>query len=233
MDRSEVRVVQAALDLPAPRIEALHRTLTDEERIKAARFHQALHRDRYIAGRGQLRQQLGAYLGIPPERVRLLTGPHGKPELAPECNPDDLRFNLAHSEDRALYAFARGRHLGVDIEYMRANIEIETLAAHFFAPNEASTLLALPEAQRLTAFFACWTRKEAYLKARGDGIPFGLDKFEVSLTPDAPAALLSTAFDPADRGRWTLHALEVGPGFAAAMVIEGQDSPAISLSRLE
>ena len=217
----------ASLDLPSSLLTPLMATLSEPERTRAARFHFARDHDRFIAGRGLLRRLLGRHLAMPPEQIRLMTGPNGKPELDPAFHPGDLTFNLSHSENRALFGLTYGRRIGVDIERVRPNIEIETLAERFFAPGETAALMALPEAQRVPAFFACWTRKEAYLKALGEGIGFGLDRFEVSLTPDAPPALLSTAFDPEEAMRWTLYSLDVSSDFAAAVVIEGSPCPLI------
>ena len=209
-------------------MEALGATLSAEEQVRAARFQRPLDRSRYIAGRGQLRRLLGGYTGLTPEQLRFISGPKGKPELASECNPDSLQFNLAHSGGMALYAVAWRRRVGVDLERIRADVEIETLAARFFTPEEAESLRSLPASQRTGAFFTCWTRKEAYLKARGDGITFGLERFAVSLLPDAPPALLRAPFDPAEVDRWTLHALDVGSDYAAALAVEGKERPTVS-----
>ena len=120
-----------------------------------------------------------------------------------------------------LYAVARGRRLGVDIERVRADAADERVAEQFFAPGEVAALGAFSESMRPLAFFNCWTRKEAYIKARGEGLSLRLDQFEVSLAPGEPAALLSTSGDPQESARWSLRALDTDPGYVAALAVEG------------
>ena len=178
-----------------------------------------------------LRRLLGRYTDLPPVSLRFVAGPNGKPELAAECNPNALQFNRTDSESLALYAFCRERRVGIDVEKLRATRDMEALARSFFTANETAALLSLPEAQRVSAFYACWTRKEAYLKARGDGLTFGLNRFEVSLLPNAPALLLDTPFDPAETLRWSLHDLDVPPGYAAALAVEKQVAAPMTLKQ--
>ena len=155
--------------------------------------------------------------------MRFVYGPHGKPELASDGGETGLRFNVSHSHGLALYAITRHREIGVDVERIRPEVASETIAEHFFSPREVAVLRALPATLQATAFFACWTRKEAYIKARGDGLSLPLDQFAVSLAPGEPAALLYTAWDAQEAARWALHDLASGPGYRAAVAVTGHD----------
>jgi 4'-phosphopantetheinyl transferase len=219
---AEVHVWLAPLALTEDAISRLEAVLSDEERRRAERFHFRRDRLRYIAGRGQLRELLGEYLGREPSAVRLWYTSHGKPGLVGEDNPGDLRFNVAHSEDLILYAVTRGREVGVDVERARP-LEWRELAARYFAPREVAELNALAPAAQEHAFFACWTRKEAYIKALSFGLTVPLDRFAVTLAPDAPAALASAEHDPAQLGRWALRELTPAPGYVGALAVEGRD----------
>jgi 4'-phosphopantetheinyl transferase len=218
----EVHVWRARLNLAAARLEGLWQTLVEEELSRALRFHTRKDRDRFIAARGLLRSIVGRYLGIGPGEVRLCYGEQGKPRLAGHDGPEAIRFNLAHSEDVALYAVTRGREIGVDVERIRPELAREPLAERFFSRREGSTLRALPVDQQAEAFFACWTRQEAYLKARGQGLlALPLDQFDVSLAPGEPAALLRVQGDEQEPLRWSLRHLSPEQGYAAALAVEG------------
>lgn len=219
----EVHLWRASLSQSHDVLRRLHSTLAPDEREKAARYHFPRHRDHYIAARGMLRRLVGRYLARPPESLQFSYGAHGKPSLDGAQAAEDLHFNLSHSHELALYAFARGRELGVDVEHMRADFAGEEIAARFFSAREVDMLRALPAEARTPAFFNCWTRKEAYIKARGEGLSHPLDAFDVSLVPGAPAALLGTRGDPLELTRWSLHALDVGEAYAAAVAVQGTD----------
>lgn len=216
-----VHVWRASLRVPPAQLAALEATLDEAERARADGFRSLEHRDRFVVGRGELRAILARYAGAPPEALRFGYGRRGKPAIAAVMNPGDLRFNLAHAGDLALYAITRARELGVDLERI-APREGEVLAERFFSRGEVLALRALPAADRLEAFYTCWTRKEAYLKATGDGLTTPLDQFEVAFRPGEPAALLRVAGDPVEPGRWSLAALDVDPDYAAALCVEGQ-----------
>jgi 4'-phosphopantetheinyl transferase len=166
-----------------------------------------------------LRAILSCYSGIEPSELRFLYGERDKPRLADETGGKWLRFNVSHSHGRALYAVTRGREVGIDLEHIRPGKDHAALAERFFSPREASTFLALPAELQTEAFYLCWTRKEAYIKARGDGLYLPLNRFDVSLIPGEPAALLRAQ----DQERWSLHALTPWPDYAAALVVEGAD----------
>jgi 4'-phosphopantetheinyl transferase len=214
----EVHVWSAVLGTP-PRAVAL--CLSDDERGRAERFHSAALRDRFVAWRALLRTVLGRYLGLDPASLRFTYGQGGKPALASGTGVAPLRFNLSHSQERALYAVSADREVGIDIERVRPDVEYEEVARRFFSAGEVAALLALPPDRRVEAFFACWTRKEAFVKARGGGLQIPLDGFEVSLAPDEPAALLRVDGGPEERLRWTLRSLDAASGFAAALAVSG------------
>jgi 4'-phosphopantetheinyl transferase len=210
------------LDLPAHELAAFEATLDAGERARAARFHFERDRRRWVAARGAMRVLLGRCADLPPERVAFRVGTHGKPALADAAARGDLRFNLSHAGGLALCALARGAEVGVDVEVVRAAFATDEIARRFFAPAEVAILAALHVEERVEAFFACWTRKEAYLKARGMGLALGLDRFEVSLAPGQPAVLLATRDEPAEAARWALESLSPGPGYAGALAVEGR-----------
>jgi 4'-phosphopantetheinyl transferase len=219
LGNEEVHVWRAHLELPAQTLEGLEQTLSPDERQRADRFHFARDRRHFVAGRGTLRLLLARYLGQRPDAIQFSYNPQGKPMLCPETG--GLRFNLAHSHGLVVYAVSRGRELGVDLERIRPNFDGEQLAERFFSARETAGLRSLSTQQRPDAFFSCWTRKEAYLKATGMGLSLPLDCFDVSLAP-AAAALLATRHDPAEARRWLLCDLVPGPGYAGALAVEGQ-----------
>ncbi len=208
-----------SLDALAPDLHRFNSILSADERQRAGRFHFRRDRDRFVVCRGALRLILSRRLGIKPEAVQFQYGPYGKPGLAHDTT---LRFNVSHSHEAALIAVARGADIGVDIERIRRDVDYETMAGRFFSRREAAALRALPDSHRVNAFFKCWTRKEAYLKARGDGLSFPLDGFDVSV--DGEAALLENRVDPAEISRWSLRDVsDEAAGYAAALAVEGGD----------
>ena len=219
--RDEIHVWRAALDSQDQPLSALERTLAPDELNRAARFHFQRDRRRFVVGRGVLRMILSRYLDLAPEQISFAYTAYGKPALAPPADQARLSFNVSHSGELALYAITRERAIGVDIEHMRDNVEHEQIAARFFAPVEHTRLCALPAEMRSAAFYACWTRKEAYIKAHGKGLSLPLDGFIVSLAPGEPAALLQTLEDPNEASHWSLQELFPGPGYTAALAVEG------------
>jgi len=223
LPENEVHIWQVDLEKLAPHVDTFLPLLCDEERERADRFRSREHGAHYAVARGTLRQLLGRYLGMLPEELVFSYGAHGKPDLAECYNGSGLRFNLSHSHQLALFAVTWRREVGVDVEYPRPQVDVERLARRFFAPVEVETLLHLPGERRREGFYNCWTRKEAYLKARGEGITVSLDSFAVSLAPGEPAELLGCDLDPGEIKRWKLRALEARKGYAAAVCAEGSD----------
>lgn len=213
-----VHVWRLHLDAPEARRQRCAGLLSADERKRAARFHFERDRRRYALARGYLRQVLSRYTGTGAAALRFDYGPQGKPFLA---DAPDFAFNLSHSHECALIAVGGVAEIGVDVEWMRPDIDLPALARRFFAAAEVAELEGLPETQRVEGFFRCWTRKEAFIKAVGQGLSCPLDRFRVTLTPGAPAALQEIAWAPDDVGQWTLANLEPGAGYAGAVMARG------------
>jgi 4'-phosphopantetheinyl transferase len=218
-----VHVWRAVLDVPESQVRNLWYTLTADERQRAERYVFQKDRTHFVVARGLLRVLLGRYLRQDPRHLHFTYGPHGKPALATDTGRASMHFNVSHSHGLALYAITRGREVGVDVERIRPAVVQEQIAEHFFSPREVIVLRALPPPLQAPAFFACWTRKEAYIKAKGDGLTLPLDQFEVSLAPGEPAALLRTAWDPQEAAGWALQDLAPAPGYRAAVAVAGHD----------
>ena len=219
----QVDIWRVHLKLPADALRALQETLSEDETGRAARFHFQRDRERFIAAHGGLRDILGRYLCVEPRQLEFRANPYGKPGLSEAFAGERLEFNLSHSGDFALFAVTIKRQVGVDIELIREDLSTEEIAGRFFSEREVNELLSLSPEQRSVAFFNCWTRKEAYIKACGLGLSLSLDGFDVSLAPGQPAILRPSRPDSQEALRWTLKELEVQPGYAAAVAIEGQD----------
>jgi 4'-phosphopantetheinyl transferase len=220
---NEVHIWRASLDLEASQIHLLGRILNADERARAKRFYFQKDRKQFIVARGLLRVILGRYLGIQPRQLRFCYGEKGKPALAREVDEDGLHFNSSHSNGLALYALTRNREVGVDLECIRPDVADEHIAGLFFSPQEFQELCSLHINKRREAFFNCWTRKEAYMKAKGNGLSLPMNQFEVSLIPEEPAVLLSTNEDPQEASRWSLQKLDPGLGFVGALAVEGHN----------
>src|SRR5436190_13219236 len=197
--------------------------LSLDEQERAGRFQKIRDAQRYVAARGSLRSLLGGYLAIEPGRLQFVYDAFGKPRLAGELRATSVSFSVSHCDDLALFGFVRGHKIGVDLERISTDIEVEDLAKRYFSPNEFQRLCSLSADQRREAFYCGWTRKEAYLKGRGEGLSYGLDGVEVSLAPGEPAVILSAFDDPHVSQRWTLQHLSPAPGFIGAVAVETSD----------
>ena len=220
LGEGEVHVWRACLDVTVEELQVRSKLLKEEERARGARYLRAEVGSRFVAGRGLLRRLLGMYLGTDAAEVEFTFNSFGKPALAAKHGAGDLRFNVSHSHDWALIAFTRGRELGVDIERVRPDFATREIAQRFFSPSEARRLIALPAATQTEAFFQCWTRKEGYIKARGEGLSRGLDSFEVAFGPGVDAAVLNALDDASPTARWLVLDLQPAQGFAGALVVE-------------
>ncbi|MGQ4646377.1 4'-phosphopantetheinyl transferase superfamily protein [Lyngbya aestuarii] len=218
---ADVHIWRAELDLSAGQIEQLTKTLSADEQQRANRFRFEQHRKHFIAGRGFLRAILSRYLNLEPTQLQFSYSSRGKPSLANTDNSGGLCFNLSHSNGLALYAVTRGQRLGIDLEHLRAMPDAEKLAKRFFCASEYAVINSLPPELKQEAFFNGWTRKEAYLKATGDGLA-GLEQVEVSLNPTEPATLLSIQGNPEAASCWSMYQLTPAPDYAAALVVEGK-----------
>jgi 4'-phosphopantetheinyl transferase len=218
-DRVDVWLVP--LEIPERERGLLEAGLSVEERARASRFRHSVDRARFVAVHGALRAILGRCLGVEPSCLRFSYGRFGKPALGGPTGASSVEFNLSHSGGLALVAASFGRRLGVDLERVDVARSGQEIAERFFSPREIAALRALPRERQIDAFFACWTRKEAYLKARGDGLSFPLDRFSVSVSPEEPASLLDCGDD--ETQRWVLQDLRPpGAGWAAALAVEGR-----------
>jgi len=218
----DVHVWRASLNQTVAVVSAHRQILAPDELERAAKYHFQRDRDRFIVARAVLRRLLASYLQSEPARLRFRTNEYGKPSLDIEAGREALRFNLSHSHDLALYAVVSKREVGVDLEYIQQDFDTKQIAERFFSTREIAALNALPANLQTESFFRCWTRKEAYVKARGEGLSLPLEQFDVSLSPDDPAALLNVAGNPAEASRWSLRELTPAPGYMAAIAIEGK-----------
>jgi len=213
LPENEIHIWRAWLDLETQERDRLSSYLSGDERARASRFVFQRDREHFAAARGRLRELLGTYFQRPPQSLEFRAGQYGKLSLADRA---DLRFNLTHSYGLALYAFAMNRELGIDVEKIRPEFASEEIAARYFSAAEQNELRELPVELRTSAFFLCWTRKEAYVKAHGGGLQIPLDSFDVSLTPGKPETLGST-----DSERWNLRSFEPAPEYIASLIGEG------------
>lgn len=216
-----VQVRLASLRVSPDELARLQQFLSDEELQRGNRLLDKERRDCYFAGRGILRELLGEYLGEEPGTIRISQGEFGKPHLSDHLEPNALCFNLSHAGDYLLVAFASGREVGVDLEQLQQDLNFRPMAERYFSEREQADLFTLPEKEQLTAFYRCWTRKEAYIKATGTGFSQPSNGFDVSILPGEPPALLAHRIRPGDVGRWSLRDLEVPEGYCAALAVEG------------
>lgn len=221
----ELDVWKVSLDdaeWPEPELTEL---LTEDERARAQAFHFEKHRRRFVVGRASLRRILARYLKADPTGLRFRYGERGKPELelgAAAVTTSPVRFNLSHSHGLAVFAVAREREVGVDVEWIRADVDVDGIAARFFSTAEHAALRQIAEPERRAAFFRVWTRKEAYLKAIGQGLFRCSRGFDVSVVGDEPPRLLHVASAPDEADRWSMEDFAPAPEFVGAVLAEGR-----------
>jgi 4'-phosphopantetheinyl transferase len=222
--RNEVHIWRVTLELPTVNPNLLRDLLSSNERARAERFVFSQHRDRFIVAHGFLRVILSSYLNCSPAEIAFTYDEHGKPWLlSPDHHGGKLNFNLAHSAMLAIYGVTLGRAIGVDIEHIRTDFAVDEIARSAFSANDAHCLFSLPPHERQKAFFDGWTRKEAFIKAKGTGLSLPLDQFDVTLAPGEPAALLETRWDKSEVQLWSLRAMDVAPDYAASIAVQGHD----------
>ena len=175
-----------------------------------------------MVSRGSLRLLLGAFLRLPADTLRFEYNEFGKPKLI-STQEQGLQFNVSHSGDLVLIAITKGRAVGLDVEKIRTDIDLDGVAARFFSIDENTRLASLAGPAKYEGFFTCWTRKEAYLKAHGGGLSLPLDQFDVSFRSTEEVGLLATRPDPNEAKRWTVRPINVPAGYVAALVGEGTD----------
>ncbi len=215
LSRAVVHVWQSGLDVPAGDLAYYAALLAEDERERANRFHFERDRNAYTAGRGMLRDLLGRYLSEPPAVLEISYSEYGKPLL----HGSDLQFNLAHSGGIVLFAFTLQAMVGVDLEVEREMSDAVAIAERFFSPGERETLRSLPQEEQIPAFFRCWSRKEAFIKAVGEGLSYPLDAFDVSLAPGEEARLLAVRGSAAEAANWSLRSLELPVGYQGALAV--------------
>lgn len=214
----EVQIWAINVADPPRSMAALHGLLTAEEQRRADRYHRPADRRRAVVGRGVLRVLLGDSLGRPPAALKFELAEHGKPVLQ-GVHGGGVEFNVSHSGDWVLIALSGAPPVGIDVEQIRPIRDLDALAARYFAPDEARTIRSLPAAERTEAFFLCWTRKEAVIKAVGMGLQMDLDRFSVSLARDTLPAVISIDGSRAAAGAWTLLDAAPSAGYAAAVAV--------------
>lgn len=222
MPVNEVHVWRAELDVSSAELERLARLLSPDEQARARRFRFRKDHAHFIAARGILREILSRYLDRDAAQLLFSYGPFGKPGLAPDSGADGLCFSLSHSQGLALFAMTRDREIGVDLEQIQTDFAWELVAERFFSACEAAALRSLPAAMGRKAFFACWTRREAYVKAKGDGLGRPLDDLESSLIREKAADLKCADGRRQETSRWSIEELYPGTGYAAALAVGGQ-----------
>lgn len=210
----------ARLDVPADVVRAEATVLSHSERRRADRFAFASDRTRFIVARATLRHLLAQRLGVQPTDIEFVYGEQGKPALSARFEDANLSFNVSHSDDLAVFAFSSAGDIGVDVEAVRWFADSDDVAARVFSAAERQAYAALDSLHRPVGFFNCWTRKEAFIKALGDGLDRSLDSFDVSLAPDEPAKILRVEDTPGERCGWSVESFVPAPGFVAAVVIE-------------
>jgi len=218
LPRDEIHVWRASLDQPPARVAALEQTLSLDERSRVQRYRFAHDKQYFIIRRGLLRQMLGDYLDVEPGSLRFRSGPYGKPELVEMPGAYMPHFNVSHSRKLALFAFARDREVGVDIEYVRPVAEAEQIAGRYFSVQERDTLRDLPLDRMCEQFFIYWTRLEAYLKASGTGLA-GAEN-QGLLSPENTARSL---YGP-------IYSMQPAPGYVAALAVQARAATALPLT---
>jgi 4'-phosphopantetheinyl transferase len=202
---------------------AEYAVLSPDEQEHAARFYRDRDRTRFALAHVMLRDVLSRYVGVPAASLAFVVSDHGKPSLERRHLAEWLSFNLSHSRDLVLCAVARGRELGVDVEYAWPDRYYARIAEQFFSPLELAQLHQMPPSRHAEAFFRCWTLKEAYLKARGEGLSLPLDSFDVAFAPGECPGLRRVSGQPGETVRWSFASFTPAPGYAAALAVEGRN----------
>jgi 4'-phosphopantetheinyl transferase len=217
----EVHLWWGTDEVSGEQVSLLSQLLSETERIRADRYHFPIDRRRFIVRHGALRILIGRYLSIGPKQIKYHVNRYGKPFIENSSQEISLLFNLSYSNQMVLYAFTRGRRIGVDIEFMKSIPDMDAVAHNLFSSKEKAEISALPACQRQEAFYKCWTQKESFVKALGDGLSRRLDQFDVSVKPETPAELKSTDWDQYEAARWSLKTLTLVPGYTASLAVEG------------
>lgn len=220
LSRDGIHLFCVDVSLIADRADRLMEMLCEEEKRKAGKFRYPMDSVRFIAARGFLRIILGHYLNAEPDHLKFSYGLYGKPALDTEFRQDSMTFSVSHSDRLVLYAIARDREIGVDIERIRRDIPCEPISEKYFSPGEAALIGTLPPGVRQEVFFSYWTLKEAFIKATGRGFSLPLNRFEVAMDPPRLVSVHGTS---EGASRWYLRSLHPGSGYAAGVAAEGRN----------
>jgi 4'-phosphopantetheinyl transferase len=219
----EVHLWRIDLSALRPDESRWQKVLSPDEAARAARYRFAVDRQRYSISRGVLRTILGSYLRSDPVRIIFSYSSREKPFLSPPYSDSGITFNISHSGEVTLLALTHNRDIGVDVEQMARKSDLEAIARRFFSAHEQEQLFTLPAEQRPEAFFRCWTRKEAYIKATGDGLSLPLSQFDVSIAADDRDALVATRPDASEAARWSMREVPAGESYIGALCVRGRD----------
>ena len=223
LPENEVQVWRLELDALAVGEGRLWRLLSADEQARAGRFLVARVRQHFVAARAMLRTILAGYLATDPGKLTFRYLHRGKPSLASACAEGGIEFNLAHSGGVALLAVCRGHEIGVDVEPLSRDVEVVAIARRFFSAHEQAQLAEVAPEHKPEAFFRCWTRKEAFIKAKGEGLWLPLHQFDVSIAAGSQNALLATRPDSSEAARWSLREVDAGAGYVGALCIAGNN----------
>ncbi len=215
---NEVHIWHVWLHQPEAALAAYQSTLSLDELARAERFYFDRDRRRYIVARGQLRQLLAGYLDMTPAEIHFRYAAQGKPALAGDA---DVQFNVSHAQDVALIGFCRGAALGVDVEWIRPLSDMDAVAHRSFSAIEYADYLTMPPDRKPICFFNCWTRKEAFIKAVGEGLSYPLRAFAVTLLPGQPVRFRQIKGDTAAAAEWTLQSFQPAAGYVGALALKG------------
>lgn len=217
VNTGEVHLWQVDLLEPPRPLRYYMAIISEEEAARAARFYFEKDRHQFIVGRAVLRELLGRYLSLDPASIDFKFSDFGKPAFP---NPAGIQFNISHSGGMALMGFTQTAEIGVDLEKIKPDLEIEQIASRFFAIKEKAALLQQPVHRQAASFYQCWTSKEAFIKAHGQGLSLPLDQFEVEVHPDKPAALKAVHWDPKLVENWDLYGFIPKEHFVGAVVCD-------------
>lgn len=219
----QVHVWCACLKLPMSQVRILNEMLDDDELKRALRYKFVKDYKRFIVSRGLLKIILSRYIHIDPGQICLRYNSFGKPMLNERIGRNYIHFNLSRTDDLALFAITKDRKIGVDVESINLDIEIEGIVERFFSSDEVTALRSLPVELRHKAFFQCWTCKEAFIKAKGKGLTIPLDSFSISLNPEKSPDLVCSKFCADEASRWSLYTFDLGINYCAGLAVEGHN----------
>lgn len=222
MHTDEIHVWSASIKLRENQLSRLTQFLSPEEWNKASRFRFSEYEDAYKASHSILRIILSKYVQVEPNRLLFVTNAYGKPRLLDELNPGNICFNLSHSHELLVVAITSDCEIGIDIEYMRSLENLEQISSRFFSVEENRHLHRFSGFEMQKAFYTCWTRKEAFMKAKGVGLALGLDRFSVSVVPEVFPIPLVLHWDPLEAPLWSLRDVYIAPEYACCVAVNGK-----------